>query len=84
MTLDQVVNSLPNGLHDAKLETINIDFAKREVRLELDIWIGDEIDSEAYRRAEIVYRGCSSGFLSRLIPRTLSTRRGRSELTWDR
>ncbi len=57
MTLDGLAASLPNGFHDAELMTIAIDFIKREVRLTLDIWIGDDKEREAYRQAEVTLSG---------------------------
>jgi hypothetical protein len=57
MTLDEVAGSLPNGFHDAELRAVTIDFVKREARLSLDIWIGDDDDREAYRRAELTLTG---------------------------
>ncbi len=58
MTLEEIENSLPNGLHDAEISNINIDYFNREVRFELKIWVGD-ISSEktelreAYRKASL-------------------------------
>ncbi|HEX5704806.1 MAG TPA: hypothetical protein VFX97_16525 [Pyrinomonadaceae bacterium] len=48
MTIEEVLESLPNGLHDAYLRSINIDYAERTAELQLDIWIGDmSLDEEA-------------------------------------
>ena len=57
MTLDELAASLPNGLHDAELSAIALDFAKREARLSLDIWIGDDEVLEAYQQAEVTLSG---------------------------
>jgi hypothetical protein len=62
MTLDELRNSLPNGLHDARLKTVSVDYTKQEARLALDIWVGDldsEIESEreAYKEAEVTLNG---------------------------
>lgn len=57
MTLDEMAASLPNGLHDAELATVAIDFTRGEVRLTLDIWIGDDEETEAYRQAEVTLCG---------------------------
>ena len=57
MTLDELAASLPNGLHDAELAAVALDFTKREAQLSLDIWIGDDEEREAYRRAEIMLSG---------------------------
>ncbi len=56
MTLEEIENSLPNGLHDAEISNLNIDYISREVKFELKIWTG-ELSSknieerEAYRKA---------------------------------
>ena len=48
MTIEEVLDSLPNGLHDAHLRSINIDYAERTAELDLDIWVGDmSLDDEA-------------------------------------
>ena len=57
MTLDELALSLPNGFHDAELEVVTIDCTKREARLTLDVWIGDDDEREAYRRAELTLTG---------------------------
>ncbi len=41
MTLEEIEKSLPNGLHDAKVSNLNIDYVKRVVKFKLDIWTGD-------------------------------------------
>jgi hypothetical protein len=57
MTIDELDASLPNGLHDAKLERVAIDFVDRTARLDLDIWVGDDEEREAYRRAQVTLSG---------------------------
>jgi hypothetical protein len=48
MTIEEVLDSLPNGLHDAYLRSINIDYAARTAELQLDLWVGDmSLDGEA-------------------------------------
>lgn len=48
MTIEEVLESLPNGLHDAYLRSIDIDYAERTAELQLDIWVGDlSLDGEA-------------------------------------
>lgn len=48
MTIEEVFDSLPNGLHDAYLRSINLDYAQRVAELHLDIWVGDmSLDGEA-------------------------------------
>ncbi len=61
-TLDVLSASIPNGLHDAELKTLAIDYVKREVRLSLNISVGDldavaEAEREAYRHAEVILSG---------------------------
>ena len=57
MTMDELIASLPNGLYDAELGTVAIDFANRTVRLDLNIWVGDDEELEAYRRAQVTLSG---------------------------
>jgi hypothetical protein len=62
MTLDAVESSLPNGLHDALVHSLAVDFTTRVATLHLDIWIGDmEAPSrggrETYRPARLELRG---------------------------
>jgi hypothetical protein len=58
MTLNEIENSLPNGLHDAELSHIDIDYISREVKFYLKIWVGDPWSEktelrEAYRDARL-------------------------------
>ena len=57
MTLDEIAASLPNGFHDAKIKSINIDYVNREARFDLQIWIGDDSgtkeERETYRGAQL-------------------------------
>ena len=57
MTFDELTASLPNGVHDAELEKVEVDFTKREARLQLDLWVGDDEDKEAYRRGLVTLTG---------------------------
>jgi hypothetical protein len=57
MTLDELYASLPNGLHDARLGKLAIDFTERTVSLDLNVWVGDEEERETYRRAELILSG---------------------------
>jgi hypothetical protein len=57
-TLREIEDQLPNGFHDAELETIAPDLAANSVSLQLRIWIGDlyaatEEEREAYRKATL-------------------------------
>jgi len=62
MTLDDVVAELPNGLHDAFLRTLTIDYAARRATFTLRVWVGDphaviDAEREAYRPATIRISG---------------------------
>jgi hypothetical protein len=61
MTLEELEGSLPNGLHDAEVRRISIDYAHRKVTLELAVWIGKMEDPphrrEAYRDGRIEISG---------------------------
>ena len=56
MTIESIVRSLPNGLHDAELHRFELDYVRRSLRLELNIWVGDMDDAsarESYRPAVV-------------------------------
>jgi hypothetical protein len=62
MTLEEIENETPNGLHDAELRSIRIDYSSRTALLGVNLHVGlpsDASDSarEAYRAAEIVISG---------------------------
>lgn len=60
MTLEELENTLPNGLHDAEIERIAIDYAARELTLEVSVWVGSMDDSErreAYKNGRIEISG---------------------------
>lgn len=58
MTFSELLDTLPNGLHDAELHGISFDYEKRQLVLEVEAWIGrmDEppVKREAYRRGRLV------------------------------
>ena len=61
MTLDQLESTLPNGLHDAELTRIIVDYERRQMSFELAVWVGD-IDAppdrrEAYRNGRVDISG---------------------------
>src|ERR1035437_2834597 len=41
ITLEELENTLPNGLHDAEVQVITIDYKQRKVTLDLAIWVGN-------------------------------------------
>lgn len=55
MTLEEIADTLPNGFHDAQINSISINYVKREVTLDLEFWVADslESDSDIYRLAEL-------------------------------
>jgi hypothetical protein len=55
MNLDDIQASLPNGFHDAIVESVTIDYMKRNVEIFLNLWVGDLTSKdravrEKYRR----------------------------------
>lgn len=61
MTLKDIEDSLPNGLHDAKVRRVEIDYEKRTVKFSLLVWTGnlssdDEASREAYQEGELTIR----------------------------
>jgi len=61
MTIFDVAGQLPNGLHDAELESIRIDYGHHTVEFALDVWIGTMDDPpstrETYRRGLLTITG---------------------------
>jgi len=41
VTLDDLENTLPNGLHDAKAQRVSLDYKERKVTMDLSVWVGD-------------------------------------------
>jgi hypothetical protein len=58
VTLEDVENTLPNGLHDAEVRRVSMDYQERKLTFDLSVWVGDMDDSperrEAYRSAQLV------------------------------
>jgi hypothetical protein len=61
MTLEELENTLPNGLHDAEIQRMAVDYEKRKVTLELAVWVGNMDDPperrEAYKSGRIDISG---------------------------
>jgi len=61
MTLEELENTLPNGLHDADVHRIAIDYAERRVTFDLAVWVGKMEDPperrEAYKSGRIEVSG---------------------------
>lgn len=61
MTLEEIEETLPNGLHDALINRLNVDYGLAQLTLEVDVWVGllDEPPPERERSAlaEILFTG---------------------------
>jgi hypothetical protein len=62
MTIEQVVNQAPNGLHDAYLLKLDVDYRERVLRFNLNLWVGNldssvEQEREAFREGNLIVRG---------------------------
>jgi hypothetical protein len=60
VTLEELENTLPNGLHDSRICRIEIDYEKRKLTLDLDVSVGDTDSHElrdAYRPAQVLIEG---------------------------
>ena len=61
MTLLEIEQSLPNGLHDSEVHKITIDYERRKVTVDLAIWVGDMNDPperrEAYKEGQLELSG---------------------------
>jgi|WetSurMetagenome_2_1015567.scaffolds.fasta_scaffold782269_2 hypothetical protein len=40
MTLEEVDDSLPNGLHDARIQSVSMDYERGTLALAVSVWIG--------------------------------------------
>lgn len=55
MTLEEIQQSLPNGLHDARINSISLDYVQRQATFDLEISLAD-VDKEGpeiYRPATL-------------------------------
>ncbi|MGA2060763.1 MAG: hypothetical protein ABSG67_09810 [Thermoguttaceae bacterium] len=62
MTLDEIDSGLPNGFHDAEASQLAVDFLRKTMTLDLDLWIGSmstplNAGRETYRSAILELRG---------------------------
>lgn len=58
MTVEDIANSLPNGFHDALLESFQADYMKRTLSFDLQIDLTTETDiKNRYRRAQLKVTG---------------------------
>ena len=65
MTLTNLINTLPNGFHDAIMKSVMLDYQKHEARIEFMIWVGDleakdEEIREAHEEADLILKGLSA------------------------
>jgi hypothetical protein len=56
-TLVELARRLPNGFHDAQVSACTLDFVRRTVVFELQVWMGDDTDRERYRSARLSVSG---------------------------
>lgn len=58
MTLQELENTLPNGLHDSEIQSIEIDYIQRKTTVQLNVFVGElhapPETREAYREASLV------------------------------
>ena len=62
MTLEELADRLPNGLHDLLVDRLSIDFIDRVLTLEVSVWTGDlneqlDAEREARRSARLRLHG---------------------------
>ena len=85
MTLEEVERMLPNGLHDAEVQRITVDYQQRKLTAELAVWVGDVGDPpdrrEAYKDARLDITGLL--FLVMESPDPRYPYRNSSKLTID-
>ena len=73
MTLEELERTLPNGLHDAQVQRIAIDYEQRKASLELAVWVGAMDDPpkrrEAYKRGRLDITGLTFLVVEPLDPK---------------
>jgi hypothetical protein len=61
VTLEELEDTLPNGLHDSELRSILIDYVQRMVTMQLSVFVGHPDapleQREAYKEASLVISG---------------------------
>ena len=61
MTLEELENTLPNGLRDSEIQSIVIDYIRRTITIKLCVWVGKSSDApemrEAYREGLLLISG---------------------------
>ena len=61
MTIFEIESELPNGFHDAEIQTIRIDYPNLVLEITLDVWIGTMADPpstrETYRMGRLLISG---------------------------
>lgn len=85
MTLRELEDTLPNGLHDAEVRRIHVDYGRRTLILDVDVWVGT-MDAppeqrEAYKSGQLDISGAI--FLVMEPPNAGYPYRASSEITID-
>jgi hypothetical protein len=61
VTLEELEDSLPNGLHDAEIQRVCIDYQQRTMTIDMSVFVGDIAappeKREAYRDGSLVISG---------------------------
>jgi len=62
MSIEEVEKSLPNGLHDAVVRKHVVDYEKRTMEFNIDVWVGDldssvEEERERYKPGILRFEG---------------------------
>lgn len=59
MTLEELEQSLPNGLHDAQIDKMTMDYLHSELTLAVRVWVGllsqPRPEKDRYRSSKIVF-----------------------------
>jgi hypothetical protein len=67
MTLQEIDNSLPNGLHDAQVRRVAIDYEKRIVKFSLLLWTGDLSSGIKWGQGNKWGQDCNLAMLAKII-----------------
>ena len=61
MTLEELENTLPNGLHDAEVQSLSVDYKQGRLTFDIRVWVGRMGESleprEAYKNGRLEISG---------------------------
>lgn len=88
MTLEEVDSSLPNGLHDARIQSVSMDYERRVLAMRLSVWVGaleaPPPDRDRYSAGLLEFHGIAVFALEPPRPDSASRYPGALAFSWQR